>query len=157
VKRLLYKDVKEGDVPLVEGDATIDIIYTMRPQYAEYCHEKFPARHKSIRNTILKLETRAEDNQKSFDLFVKNNEVSYYNGKGCIQWQGSEAQSLLPDDMIDGTLEGYGSNKKAYYGSRLEYYMNFTLKDFCDKIKQEISTAKYIHTVETKGKMRKSS
>ena len=157
-RRLLYRDVKEGMVSLEQlDDPSIDQIYIMHPQYAEYSHAKFPGRLKSIQNTITKLNSRAEDDQKSFDLFVKNNEISYHNSKGFIQWQGSEAQSLLLEDINDGTFKTYGSNKKDFYGSRPEYYNNFILKDFRDKIKQEISTAKYLHTIETKGKMHKSS
>ena len=106
----------------------------MHPQYAEYSHAKFPGRLKSIQNTITKLNSRAEDDQKSFDLFVTNNEISYHNSKGFIQWQGSEAQSLLLEDTNDRTFKTYGGNKKDFYGSHPEYYNNFILKDFQDKI-----------------------
>ena len=150
--------MKEGMVSIEQlDDASIDQIYIMHPQYAEYSHAKFPDRLKLIQNTITKLNSRAEDDQKSFDLFVKNNEISYFNSKGCIQWQGLEAQSLLLEDINDGPFQTYGSNKKDCYGSRLEYYNNYFLKYFQDKIKQEISTAKYLHTIDTKGKMHKSS
>ena len=64
---------------------------------------------------------RAENDQKSFDLFFKNNEITYYNSKGFIQWQGSEAQSLLLEDINNGTFKTYGSNKKDFSGSRPEY------------------------------------
>ena len=89
-------------------------------QYAEYSHAKFPGGLKSIQNTITKLNSRAENDQKSFGLFVKNNKISYFNSKGCIQWQGSEAQNLLSKDIHNGTFQTYGSNKNDYYGFRPE-------------------------------------
>ena len=55
-----------------------------------------------------------------------NNEISYFNSKDCIQWQGSEAQSLLLKDINDGKFQTYGSNKKDFYGSCPEYILLIT-------------------------------
>ena len=47
--------------------------------------------------------------------------------------------------------------KQGLYGLRPEYYENFPLKDFRDKIYQEVRTTKYLHTINVKGKRHKAS
>ena len=38
------------------------------------------------------------------------------------------------------------------YGSRPEYYQNFPLDAFRDKVNQEIRTSKYLYTLKVRGK-----
>ena len=154
----MNRDLKEEMVSLEQlDDPSFDQIYIMHQHYAEYSPIKFPGRLKSIQNTIQKINSRTEEDQKLFDLFVKNNKISQFNNKGCMQWQGSEAQRLLLENINNGIFQTYGRNKKDYYGFRPEYYNNFLLIDFGEKIKQGISTVKYFHTSDTKGKIHKSS
>ena len=73
------------------------------------------------------------------------------------QWQGSSAQKLVKEHIKDGTLELYTKAKyeypkMAYWLSRQEFYDEFPLYAFRDKIKQEIRTSKYHHTMKVKGK-----
>lgn len=154
-KKLLYKDIKEGRVPLNSREMPLQEIYCMHPEYADYKYEKFSSRVSSTRKTIRKNILRAEEDKAAFDLYVENNEVSYHSHKGYIQWQGSESQRLLRDDITDGLVEQMG--KMELWESRREYQGEFPLKVFRDKIYQEIGTAKYLHTLRVMGKQFKSS
>lgn len=83
--------------------------------------------------------------------FVANNPVSYYNSKGSIQWQGSNAQALAQQDMKEEWFDGPGKYRRLY-NSREEYYMEFPFDNFKYRIRQEIRTAKYKHTISIRGK-----
>jgi hypothetical protein len=72
-----------------------------------------------------------------------------------IQWQGSDAQELLQQDMEKGVHKKMG--KKDLWGSRKEYYENFPLDIFRSKVYQETRTAKYVYTLNIKGKQHKAS
>jgi hypothetical protein len=59
-------------------------------------------------------------------------------------------------DDIDSNLH-VTLGKKELYGMHPEYYEEFPLAVFRDKIKQEVRTAKYHHTVKVKGKQHQNS
>jgi len=163
-RKLLYKDVKEGNVALEaygeDGKKTTDNkeVYMLHPEYTEWKYKKFSSRLGGIRKIIKAKNGRAEDDQKAFDKFVENNEVSTVSHKGYIQWQGSDAQRLLKKDIKDGILakytkENYPKNHKMeFWLTRPEYYNEFPLPVFRDKMRQEIRSAKYIHTLKVRGK-----
>jgi len=159
-KKLLYKDIKEGRVPLdakEDGNNKMELkdIYSMHAEYAEYDYAKFSSRVSSVRGTVKNNTIRAIDDQHAFDLYVEINPVSYFSHNGCIQWQGSDSQRLLRQDIDDGMLQTMG--KMELWQERTEYYDEFPLKVFRDKIDQEIGTAKYLYTLKEKGKQHKSS
>ena len=155
-KRLLYKDLKEGTLPLfamVDNKYThprTDQIYQMRPEYQKYDPAKFSSRLASVRKTVRECNDRAAADRVAFDRFKNHNPVSHYSHKGYIQWQGSEAQTLARQDIKDGKVEELGF--ADLHSLRAEYYTNFPLSVFRDKIRQERRTAKYLHTLEMKGK-----
>jgi hypothetical protein len=162
-RKLLYMDVKTGMVPLdamVDRKRTTDNkdVFIMHEEYASWSYKKFSSRLAGIRRIIKTKNGRAEDDQKAFDKFVENNEVSTVSHKGYIQWQGSDAQRLLKKDIKDGTLEKYTkenypkNHKMQFWLTRPEYYDEFPLPVFRDKIRQEIGSAKYIHTLKVRGK-----
>ena len=156
-KKLLSEDLISGVVPLESkfddntNTMTLKDIYLMRPEYADYSYKKFSARLRSLRGTISANKKRADADKEAFDTFVYNNPISYHDKFGNIQWQGSESQRLLKEDIRLGVMDRFNS-KKEFWMSRPAYHGNFGLKQFRDKIKQEIGTAKYIHTLREKGK-----
>jgi hypothetical protein len=160
-RRLLYKDIVDGEVPMdatgTDGQSTMQLsdIYLMHHEYAEYGYEKFSSRLSSLRKIIKDAENRAQADQEAFENYKNNHPVSLYSHKGYIQWQGSEARELLLQDMEDKLHETLG--KKELYGSRREYYKEFPLSVFRDKIYQEQRTAKYVHTCVVMGKLHKTS
>jgi hypothetical protein len=74
---------------------------------------------------------------------------------GYIQWQGFQAQKRLLEDMKDDLHINLA--KKDLHKSRPEYYENFPLDVFRDKIAEEIWTTKYMYTMKMKGKTHQSS
>jgi hypothetical protein len=102
----------------------------MRPEYSEYHYDMFSSRLSSLRSTFSTNTHRAEDDQAAFDVYVINNEVSTIIHKGYIQWQGSESQRLLQEDIKDGTMAKYADEKfpkMKCWQSRPEYYNEFPL------------------------------
>ena len=158
-RKKLYKDVMEGRVPLEGTAKTTDFssIYMMHPEYAAWNFDTFPRRLDGIREIIKKKKQRAADDQASFELYVKNNPVSLFSYHGYIQWQGSEAQMQVKKDLANGVLESYTKEKyehpkMAYWLTKDFFFNEFPLPVFRDKIKQEIRTGKYLHTLKVRGK-----
>lgn len=157
-KKLLRKDILEGRVPLQARDEggrstmKLETIYKMRPEYAEYRYSKFSSRLSSLRKTITDWKNRASLDQEAFDNFKQNHPTTnpFSRRGGYIQWQGSDAQKLLKEDIEDG--RHLSMSKVDLHSSRVEYYENFPLDVFRDKLNQEIRTAKCLHTLEVKGK-----
>ena len=97
-----------------------------------------------------RLKTNRHSSQTAFDNYVANHPVSYFSHKGYIQWQGSEAQELALEHIAKNIHNT--SKWKDWHESHPEFYENFELAVFKDKIRQEIRTAKYIHTLEVRGR-----
>ena len=168
-KKLLFKDLVAGIVPLeskyTDGTSTrvlpvseeeenpmkpLQEIYAMRPEYAKYDYAMFSSRLSSLRKTTSNYQKRAADDQDALDVFIENHPISYHSHKGYIQWQGSEAQRFLREDLRLGSVESF-ETKKEFWMSR-PAYRNFPLKEFRDKIDQEVGTEKYICQIKEKGK-----
>ena len=100
-QKLLYKDIKEGRV-LINSQQTIALqeIYCTYPEYAKYQYKK-----SSVQKCVKNNTSRAKEDTAVFDLYVKNNEVSYHSHKGYIQWQGSKSQQLLQKYIMDELVE----------------------------------------------------
>jgi hypothetical protein len=79
----------------------------------------FKSRLRFLRKKILELDDRAADDRKAFDIYNKNHHVSHFSHKGYIQWQRSDAQELLWDDIEDGKLETMTTTE--LWESRTEY------------------------------------
>jgi hypothetical protein len=160
-RRLLYLDVMNG---LILDSMTTEEAFVHRPEFATYDLQKFASRLATIRKQVNDRNVRAAEDKKAFDMFVNNNEVQKYSRKGYIEWQGSESQKLALKDLEEGihdlSIKG-GRNKEGgyrmFFESRPEYYMEFDFKNFCEKIRQEIKTKKYLHTLKVRGKLHKAS
>lgn len=155
-RELLFNDIIKGIVPLeVKDEQTMEQIFASRPEFASYGYDAFPRRLKGLQKIVSRLENRAQDDRFAFECYLANNEVSSFSQNGCIQYQGSDVQMNLRDDMAAGIhmqLE-----KKDFWLSRPCYHQNYPLGVFCDKIDQEIKTGKYIHQLQVKGKFHKAS
>jgi hypothetical protein len=159
-RRLLYNDIRGRVLPLEskheDGTPTMTLqeIYVSRAEFAAYDYNKFSSRLATIRGIIKQLEKRADDDNAAFELYVANHPVSRYDRNGHQHWQGSVSQELAKADIEAGLVrQGY----RNLYNSREEYFMEYGFKEFYDKIKQEIKTMKYIHTLNVKGKLHKAS
>ena len=128
---------------------SLEEIYLFNIEFQNYSFERFGARLAYIRADIKRNKNRATEDLAAFLRYKENNEVSLYSRKGYGQWQGSSAQECLLKDMLEGL---HISNKpKALWESRAEYYEQYPLDAFRDKISQEVRTAKYLRTLKMKG------
>ena len=162
-RRLLSKDIMDGLVPLaafeIDGKTPtfppLRDIYMTRPEFSLYKYENVSGRLSSLRKMIIDANARAKDDEEAFKVYKENHLPSEFAANGCIQWQGSDAQELLLQDMEAGLVEQLG--KEELWGKREEYYTNFPLKVFRDKICQETRTVKCICTCQVKGELHKAS
>jgi hypothetical protein len=160
-KQILYDLLRDGTVPVKQKDASgndtmpIGDIYALDESFKLYDPDKFKSRLQNLRKKILELDSRAAKDRKAFDIYKKNHKVSQLSYKGYIQWQGSDAQELIWDDIKAGKLDRM--TKKQLWESRPEYKDKFPLAAFRKKIEQEIRTSKYVHTVRTRGVLHQSS
>ena len=160
-KKLLYKDLRAGKVPLEALDAhnkstmPLKVIYKMREEYRLYHYSKFSGRLSTLRATVKSANSRAQSDLQAFEVFKANHPPSAYTSKGYEQWQGSSAQEQLLEDLEKKLHITMG--KKSLWGYRPVHYENYELDLFRDKMNQEIRTAKYLYTLKVKGKQHKSS
>ena len=98
---------------------------------------------------------RATRDRLLFENYISNHEPSHFSHKGYPEWQGSEAQKLLLEDIEAGLHEDL--EKITLWESRPEYCEAFPLEVFRDKIAQEVRAAKYLHTLKVKGKQFRAS
>ena len=159
-KSLLRDDIMNGIVPLHatnKSSGKLLDIYNMRPEYAQYSYDKFSSRLSSLRKTISVNKNRAESDRMALAKYIQNHPVSTISHKGYVEWQNSSAQTQLLEDIPQSNLH-VSMGIRELHGFRPEYYEEeFHLSVFRDKVKQEIQTAKYLHTVKVKGKLHKSS
>ena len=155
-RKLLYVDIIEGRVPRQARDENgrltgkLKDIYNSRPEFKQYHYSKFSSRLSSLRSTIASKDSRKELDQEAFDNYVANHPISYFSHKGYIQWQGSDAQELALEHINENR---HNEGKwKDLFKEHPELYQNIELAVFKDKIRQEIRTAKYLHTLEVRGK-----
>ena len=84
-KRLLYKDLMDGIVPL-DDDPNLDAktIFFMHEEYGEYDPDKFAGRLKALRDAIRGLNTRAADDFEAMATYkeVHKDKVSLFSHYG---------------------------------------------------------------------------
>ena len=156
-KQILLTDILEGRVSLEDDDPTMDAenVFFMHPEYAEYDPDKFAARLHSLRETMKSSNTRSMEDRNAFEVYKALHTVSLTSNHGYIEYQGSESQRLLQKDIANGLHISMG--KRDLYAFRPEYFDQFPLNVFRDKIYQEIRTGKYHHTCKVLGKLHKAS
>lgn len=123
--KVLYDLLRDGTIPLQKQDGngnttmTTEDIFALSEEFLLYDPNKFEGRLEALRKKIVELDTRASEDRAAFDIYKKNHEVSLYSHKGYIQWQGSDAQDLLWNDIEVGKLETM--TKEELWQSRDEY------------------------------------
>jgi hypothetical protein len=143
-RKLLYKDLSEGAIPLNGTEADAALIYKMRDDYAKYDESMFAARLASLRDVVRKAMKRKQKDKEAFDKFVKNNGVSRLTFSGLPQWKSSNARALILAAIKDREHEKFDFRKM--YTEEAEFH-EFPFEYWRDRVKQEIGTAKYVHTL----------
>jgi hypothetical protein len=103
-------------------------------KFGLYDFGKFEARLTSLRKNIHQLNDRAAEDPLAFENYKSNHEV-YSTQKGYIQWQGSDAQELLKENIDSGKhLE---MTPMQLWLSRPKYNGQFPPDAFRSKNRQE--------------------
>jgi hypothetical protein len=99
--------------------------------------------------------SRAWEDEQHLAECLKSHPGSAFSHKGFMQWQGSEAQELAKKDIAENLHITIG--KQGLYGLQPDYYENFPLKDFRDKIYQEVGACAAKKYYNVKGKCHKAN
>ena len=142
-RKLLYNDLADGTIPLNGGD--VAAIYASRPDFAKYDESMFRDRLEALRDIVRKALGRKRDDKLAFDRFVKNNEVSHMTHAGLPQWKDSASRKLALVDIKNRVHENLGF--REMYKRHKKENKNFPFEYWRDRVKQEIGTAKYLHTL----------
>jgi len=127
----------------------------MHEEYKLYDRKKLSSRLSKLRSLFHESMNRQAIDEEAFEIFRNNHQVSLFSHKGYPEWQGSEAQKYALIDIEQGIHKTM--SKLQWWESRNEYFENFPLGVFRDKIKQEIRTAKYLYTCRVRGKLHVAS
>jgi hypothetical protein len=153
-RKRLYLLILDGVIADEDNDAEdLQEIYMMDEEFLKYDYGKFKDRLSRLRTKIHQLNDRAKDDLEAFENYKSNHKPSLFSHKGYIQWQGSDAQELLLDDIAKNMHKTM--KPEELWLSRNEYKNEFPLHAFRDKLRQEIKTAKYLYTLKERGLSKK--
>jgi hypothetical protein len=147
---LLIQDIIDEVVPREPCPSMpSQVIFTSRPEYAEYRYKDFCNRLSRLRAQVKQDITQADDDLEAFNHYNANNIAHKITAHGYPEWEGSKAQSQLKEDIDNNLHEMLEPKELLLYR---EVYDDFPLDVFHDHIYQEIKTRKYFHTLDVKGK-----
>ena len=133
-RRILYGYLQDGLVPRTaldqDGRSTMKLIdiYNLHPEFKKHEYSMFSSRLSSLRRTFNNHESRAVADERALEDFCSRRLPSLTSKKGYGQWQGSEAQKALLQDIEEGK-NNIMSMQQLYF-SRPVYYENFPQKAF---------------------------
>jgi len=152
LRKFLYDKICAGEIP---ADYKL-----MRPfdVWNKFCDDPvfegfeydatFTRRLLALRKQIMEGKSRAEEDIKAFEIAKANHPVPAFNHRGEPQWNGSDAQRLLQEDMKD--KKHFDLKPEHLWESRKEYQM-FELTTFRDHLHQAWKTQKYLYTLKVRA------
>ena len=102
----------------------------------------FVRRLKSVCEDFMKKAKRRDADLVAFNIAQKNHPTPELNHRGEPQWNGSEAQKLLREDIKNGRHEGKAP-KALWEGPNKKAYQIYSLQTFRDHIYQEQRLIKF--------------
>lgn len=149
-KQILIAEIVMKRIPLEDDGTMSDLdVYNHRPEFAEYAFVFFPERLSACREQVKTQQSRSKDDQEAYDIYIKLHPKSSYSQRGYPEWEGSDAQRLLLQDLADGKHDNM--KPKKLRATRPEYCL-FPKKVFRDHIYQMLRTEKYLYQLKVKGK-----
>lgn len=107
-------------------------------------NDTFKRRLADLRKLVSRDKSRAEDDKRKVAKAIRNHPAPIYNHRGEPQWNGSEAKTLLKNDIEEGKhLTMLPSELRL----TKPQYQDFEPDTFRWKIRQEARTKKYLHTL----------
>ena len=153
-RKLLYKELSDGIIPLDVGEMKAHEVYFHYEDALEFegmpYDDAFIRRLGSLRGQIKRDRKRAEADQHALAIARRNHPVPATNHRGEPHWNGSTAQLHLKEDIKAGEHNQYAKTED-FWKSRSSY-QEFPYKVFYGHIRQEIKTIKYLHTIKERAK-----
>ena len=110
----------------------------------------FASRLSGIREQISNYLSRAYEDERLYVEYIGFHDRSTVSARGYPQWEGSQAQDDLFDDILANKHNEMAP--KELRATRPQSYGLFPLDVFRGHIYQCLRTAKYLHQLETQGK-----
>jgi len=149
-KALLRQDIIDGIVPKIPSNSMpTNVIFTSRPEYAEYGYTQFGSRLSNLRKQVKRDLRRANEDRRRLENYLESHPPHSYTEHGYPEWEGSKAQEQLRKDMADNLHEVMLPLELWCLREEYDYY---PLKVFRDHIYQETRTKKYYNYLKVKGK-----
>ena len=155
-RKLLYEELAAGRIPLDSKDmGPAEVFYTysgtleFQIEGMEY-GPTFTGRLLGLRKIVKRDKKRADDDKRELRIAIENHKPPSHNHRGEPQWNGSEAQALLKQDIADGKHLTMKPSELRWLEGR-EAYRFFENDTFRWKIRQEVRTSKYLYTLKYKA------
>jgi hypothetical protein len=140
-RKLLEHDLLTGVIPLQSSPGFMPKdIQRMRPEYMDMRYDLWTSRLYSARQRHRTHKTQAVDHGAALERSRAMYPKKAHNERGEPRWEGSEAASLLKQDVANG--EHLGVSKAELRASRPEY-LEFSAKVFRGHVHQEVKTQKF--------------
>jgi len=141
----LHDCLRTGEIPLDSKKMGSEEAFKLYPEFKDFDGEcLFSSRLSSARRAHRKLHHHSTEEA---EMLRKDRLVCprpTHNGRGEPQWEGSDAQRFLIQDMKDGTHKRFFSPTE-FWQSREEYYKVFTRDTFRKHIHQQDRFRKLIN------------
>ena len=150
-RKLLYDELVDGAIPLdanAMGPAEVYYNYSHTFEFQLHGMEygsTFQSRLKGLREQVSRDKDRASEDLRAFRKVRKNPPPPAFTHHGRPQWNGSEAQRLLEQDMNAGLHEQM--RPQELWSMRVAYQITLSKDAFRWKIRQMKRTKKYLYTL----------
>jgi hypothetical protein len=144
-RKILKEALINGDIPTNynrEGGPNYHIkpkmiyaTYKNTDAFAGMTQKQFTSRLNALRKIVERRNKRVLDDMHAFQIFRHNFPIQLHNHRGELRWDGSEAQTLLKEDIEMGRDLEY-ARTRLFWLSRPEY-QQFKRKVFLGHIDQE--------------------
>jgi hypothetical protein len=164
-RKILKDALINGDIPTNynrEGGPNYHIkpkmiyaTYKNTDAFAGMTQKQFTSRLNALRKIVERRNKRVLDDMHAFEIFRHNFPIHLHNHQGELRWEGSEAQTLLKEDIEMGRHLEY-DRTRLFWLSRPEY-QQFKRKVFLGHIDQEkrLQKLKTLQKQEKKKKKKK--
>ena len=157
-RELLFSELGDGMIP--DGMAPEDVWSkcSNMPQFqlrGIKFNDTFKRQLRDLRKLVKRDKNRAEEDMNEVRRALRNHPPPSHNHRGEPQWNGSEAKTLLKADIAEGK---HLIMKPGELQLTKPQYQEFEKDTFRWKIRQEVRTKKYLHTLkhDAEQKLRKN-
>ena len=140
-KRLLYKDLLSGDIPLDAEQMGPQVVFYQRVEFTEFKHTNFCTNLRNMRANIIASKKRATFDSDALAHDRRAFPKKSHNHRGVPRWEGSEAEELLKIDVGEKKhlqFEPHDLHKTQNEHKKFPYQL------FRKHVHQEVRTQKFL-------------